>query len=110
VRLPHHSNYFSKGLVFTAPWGAALCPVHQSALLGQGLLWRSLGRSLLANFNACAAQLLLQPGGGGCSSSVLTGMLLQEKNKVFKGSSAMPLLLPKYRFGRGIAAPLGNKA
>jgi len=33
--------------------------VHQSALLGQGLLWRSLGRSLLANFKACAALLRL---------------------------------------------------
>jgi len=45
--------------MFTAPWGAALCPVHQSALLGQGLLWRSLGRSLLANFKACSALLRL---------------------------------------------------
>jgi len=81
VRLPHHSNYFSKGLIFTAPWGAALCPVHQSALLGQGLLWRSLGRSLLANFNACAAQLGLRLGAGGRSPRVLTDKLLQVKDQ-----------------------------
>jgi len=31
--------------------------MHQSALLGQGLLWRSLGRSLPANFIACSARL-----------------------------------------------------
>jgi len=35
--------------------GAPTLSVHQSALLGQGLLWRSLGRSLLANFSAGAA-------------------------------------------------------
>jgi len=34
--------------------------MHQSALLGQGLLWRSLGRSLRGNFKACAAR---QAGG-----------------------------------------------
>jgi len=28
------------------------------------------------------------------------------KTKFFRGSSAMPLLLPKYSFGRGTAAPL----
>jgi len=34
--------------------------MHQSALLGQSLLWRSLGRSLRAFVSACATQLLLQ--------------------------------------------------
>jgi len=43
--------------------------VHQSPRLGAGLLWRSLGRSLLANFSACAAQLWLRPGAGGRSHS-----------------------------------------
>jgi len=55
--------------------------VHRSACVGAGLTWRSLGRSLRAFVSACAAQQLLQPGGGGCSSSVLTDTLLQEKNK-----------------------------
>jgi len=41
----------------------------------------ALAGRLPANFNACAAQLLLQPDGGGCSSSVLTDTLLQAKNK-----------------------------
>jgi len=31
--------------------------VHRSAPVGRGLTWRSLGRSLRANVNACAAQL-----------------------------------------------------
>ena len=39
---------FQKWSIFTAPWGAALCPVHRSALLEQSLTWRSLGRLLLA--------------------------------------------------------------
>jgi len=68
-------------LIGTAAWAAPVSPLHRSALLGQGLLWRSLDRSLRGNFKACAAQLLLQPGGGGCSSSVLTDTLLQAKNK-----------------------------
>jgi len=37
--------------------GAPIFPVHRSACVGAGLTWRSLGRSLLANFNACAARL-----------------------------------------------------
>jgi len=32
-----------------APWGAPVSPVHRSALLGQSLTWRSLGRSLRGN-------------------------------------------------------------
>jgi len=32
--------------------------------VGAGLTWRSLGRSLLANFNACAALLRLAAGCG----------------------------------------------
>jgi len=63
-----------------APVGAPTSPVHRSACVGAGLTWRSLGRSLRAFVSACAAQLLLQPGGGGCSSSVLTDTLLQAKN------------------------------
>jgi len=38
--------------------------MHQSALLGQGLLWRSLGRSLRGNFCACSARLWLAVGCG----------------------------------------------
>jgi hypothetical protein len=41
----------------------------------------ALAGRLLADFIACAAQLLLQPGGGGCSNSVLTDTLLQAKNQ-----------------------------
>jgi len=51
--------FFKSNLSLPRLGGAALYPVHQSALLGQGLLWRSLGRSLLANFKACAALLRL---------------------------------------------------
>jgi len=57
--------------------------VHQSALLGQGLLWRSLGRSLLANFNACAAQLGLRPGGGGRSPASSPTRYYKQETKVF---------------------------
>jgi len=41
----------------TAPWGASVSRVHRSALLGQSLTWRSLGRSLFAN--AMRVQLCL---------------------------------------------------
>jgi hypothetical protein len=50
---------------------------------------------LPANFSTGSAQLPLQPGGGGCSGSVLTDTLQQEKTQVFKGSSAVPPQLPK---------------
>jgi len=83
LRLSLCSNYVSKGLIFTAPWGAPVFPIHQSALLGQGLLWRSLGRSLPANFNACAAR----PAGGwvgaAASRRVLTASIYNHKRTVF---------------------------
>jgi len=37
--------------------GAPTSPVHRSAPVGRGLTWRSLGRSLLANFRAGSAWL-----------------------------------------------------
>ena len=43
----------------TAAWAAPVSCVHRSALLGQSLTWRSLGRSLLADFIACSARLRL---------------------------------------------------
>jgi hypothetical protein len=55
----------------------------------------TLAGGLPANFIACAAQLPLQPGGGGCSGSVLTDTLQQEKTKFSKVRPLMPLLLPK---------------
>jgi len=60
--------------------------VHQSALLGQGLLWRSLGRSLLAN----AVRVWLCLGLAAASPSVLASDALTLK-KIFvfnRGSSA----------------------
>jgi len=48
--------------------------MHQSALLGQGLLWRSLGRSLRANFIVCAARLCPAKNGG-----------VSVQNKIFLG-------------------------
>jgi len=55
--------------------------VHRSALLGQSLTWRSLGRSLLANFKACAARQAGGWVGAAASRRVLTSTFLQqEKN------------------------------
>jgi len=54
-----------------APWGASVSCLHQSALLGQGLLWRSLGRSLRANAVRVRLGLGLAAGGGAASPSVL---------------------------------------
>jgi len=64
--------------------------VHQSALLGQGLLWRSLGRSLLANFIACTALLRLlaaaaQPKAAASKSTSL----------IMNVCPLLPLQLPK---------------
>jgi len=83
LRLSLCSNYVSKGLIFTAPWGAPVFPIHQSALLGQGLLWRSLGRSLPANFIACSARLAA--GGwvrAAASRRVLTPNFYKKKNSI----------------------------
>jgi hypothetical protein len=58
----------------------------------------ALAGPLASSFcNACAAQLVLRPGGGGRNTSVLTGTLLQDKNKIFlgKSSSAIPQLTNK---------------
>jgi hypothetical protein len=68
--------------------------------------WRSLGRSLRGNVNACAAQLVLRPGGCGRNTSVLIGTLLATKNKIFRGSSAMPQSIQKeYRGAAYCASP-----
>jgi len=48
------------------PFGLAGARPHLAA---------ALAGCLPANFNACAAQLVLQPGGDGCSTSVLTDTL-----------------------------------
>jgi len=65
-----------------AAWAALVSPDSPLGLRGRRpRLAAALASCLLANFIACAAQLLLQPGGGGCSSSVLTDTLLQAKNK-----------------------------
>jgi len=45
--------------------------LHQSPRLGAGLLWRSLGRSLLANAVRVQLGLGLAAGGGAASPSVL---------------------------------------
>jgi len=55
----------------TAPGGAPVSRLHQSALLGQGLLWRSLGRSLRGNAVRVRLGLRLGLGGGSPSRSVL---------------------------------------
>jgi hypothetical protein len=86
VHLSHHSNYFSKGLIFFAPWGAAVSCVHQSPCLGAGLLWRSLGRSLRANFNACAALLWLAAGCGQPPAACVQNQFVYKN-----GLSALPL-------------------
>jgi len=76
--LTHHDQFTNRhrrlggSRISRAPLGfAGAKPRLAPALAGQ----------LPANFSACAAHLLLQPGRGGCSSSVLTDTLLQVKNK-----------------------------
>jgi len=63
----------------TAAWAAPTFRVHQSALLGQGLLWRSLGRSLLAN--AMRVRLVSAGGwvGAAASRRVLTSSIYDKK-------------------------------
>jgi hypothetical protein len=47
--------------------------------------WRSLGRSLRANFNACAAQLVLQPGGGRLQHQRPHWHVITSKKQIFLG-------------------------
>jgi len=56
--------------------GRCVVPRAPLALLGQSLSGRPPGGGLLANAMRVRRSLLLQPGGGGCSSSVLTDTLL----------------------------------
>jgi len=57
--------------------------VHRSALLGQSLTWRSLGRSLPANFIACLARQAGCRARAAASRRVLTSTSLQqEKNSI----------------------------
>jgi hypothetical protein len=65
---------------------------------------------LPANFNACAAQLVLQPGGGGCSTSVLTDKLLQAKKQKF--IRVRPLCRNQHKKNYSVrhTAPLANNA
>jgi len=54
-------------------------------LLGQGLLWRSLGRSLLANAARVQLGLGLAAGGGAASPSVLASSSVDtQKIEIFK--------------------------
>jgi len=55
--------------------------MHRSALLGQSLTWRSLGRSLLANAMRVRRNWMLQPGGGGCSIQRPHRAIIIRKNK-----------------------------
>jgi len=67
----------------TAAWAAPVSPAYQSPCLGAGLLWRSLGRSLLANLmrvrlGRLAAGRARQPA----VASSLQLFLQQEKNSI----------------------------
>jgi len=53
--------------------------VHRSACVGAGLTWRSLGRSLLANFKACAARSAGGWVGAAASRRVLTSSIYSKK-------------------------------
>jgi len=57
--------------------------VHQSPCFGAGLLWRSLGRSLRGNFNACAARQAGGWVGAAASRRVLTPSIYNKKRTVF---------------------------
>jgi len=72
--LTHQKYNLSIG---TAAWAAAVSSVFRSALLGQSLTWRQprpAGFQLI--LLRVRRSLVLQPSGGGCSTSVLTDTLL----------------------------------
>ncbi|OGX19966.1 MAG: hypothetical protein A2Y00_01860 [Omnitrophica WOR_2 bacterium GWF2_43_52] len=96
----------------TAAWAAPVSSVYQSPCLGAGLLWRSLGRSLLANLKACAARQAGCRPRPAASRRVLTSTSLQQKRTVFnkriRSLSACAML--KKSFGRRYAEPLSNNA
>jgi len=82
VRLPFRSNYISKVIYLYRALGRSRISRAPLGFAGaKPRLAAALAGCLPAHFIACAAQLVLQPGGGGCSTSVLTNKLLQAKNK-----------------------------
>ena len=84
-----------------APWGAPVSPLHQSPRLGAGLLWRSLGRSLLAN--AMRVRLVLRLAAGWRqppATRVLASSSVDYSKHILFLIRASPLSLTQKYFGK----------
>ena len=82
--------------------GAPTLSGHQSALLGQGLLRRSLGRSLRGNAMRVRRSWCCGRVGAAATPASSPDTLLQAKNK--RGSSSSRLLRSKSPYGAGCCA------